>query len=495
MKLNNTWLKKIWPTTHRQNSELQKKIDYIASSIVVGGIIVLIIVAYCITGILFPGMDHYPISQKKLLLALLPLALASMVYAWTLLPQGNLRAAIRIPLYTVYGCITIGIFFSPHGFHDTSIYLTAILMVLVSTYLAEYEVVFIGRLTIAFVLLIYVLEIAQIKPTLHPPPTIFHLFILITAIFTTRLFLQNVVKIHADKSAALIRSRDELTLYQTHLEELVNTRTSELIVAKNRAEEANLAKSSFLANMSHELRTPLNAIIGYSEMMEEEMQAQELDTELVQDAKRVYSAAYSLLGLINNILDLSKIEANHTDLQLRRMKVRPIILDTLTIVEPLFTKSGNRLKIKPYASNLTIFCDEQKLVQILINLISNANKFTHQGEILIEIKKSGEFVSFSISDEGIGIGPDHLPKLFEPFYQVNNDFSRQYQGTGLGLTISKKFCEMMNGRIEVNSKLGLGTTFEIFIPIRPLSQTMQRRFYLEDLAYAETGDRGQPFHP
>ena len=494
MKLNNTWLRIIWPTPRQQNAELQKKIDYIASSIVVGALIVLIVMAYCIAGILFPGMDHYPISQKKLLLALMPLALASMVYAWTLLPHGNLRAAIRIPLYTVYGCITVGIFFSPHGFHDTSIYLTAILMVLVSTYLAEYEVVFIGRLTIAFVLLIYVLEIAQIKPTLHPPPTIFHLFILITAIFTTRLFLQNVVKIHADKSAALIRSRDELTLYQTHLEDLVNTRTAELIVAKNRAEEANLAKSSFLANMSHELRTPLNAIIGYSEMMEEEMRAQALDTELVQDAERVYSAAYSLLGLINNILDLSKIEANHADLELRRIKVRPIMLDTLNIVEPLFTKSGNRLEIKPYSGKLTLFGDEKKLVQILINLISNANKFTHEGKIMIEIKQKGEFVSFSIADEGIGIEPDHLPKLFDPFFQVNNDFSRQYQGTGLGLTISKKFSEMMNGRIEVSSKPGVGTTFEVFVPMRPLSQTMQRRFYLEDLAYLDQGEPGQPVH-
>jgi signal transduction histidine kinase len=229
--------------------------------------------------------------------------------------------------------------------------------------------------------------------------------------------------------------------------------------------EASQHKSQFLANMSHELRTPLNAIIGVSEMLREDAEALKQDTEPLD---RVLGAGRHLLALINDILDLSKIEAGRMELHLQTFPLVPVIEDVAKTIEPMATKNGNRLVIECPADLGTMHADQTRFRQSLLNLASNANKFTERGTITIAAHQRQEngrdWITFSMTDTGIGMTPEQMGKLFQEFSQASSATSSKYGGTGLGLAISRRFCQMMGGDITVTSEPGKGSTFTIRLP-------------------------------
>jgi signal transduction histidine kinase len=233
------------------------------------------------------------------------------------------------------------------------------------------------------------------------------------------------------------------------------------------AENANLAKSQFLANMSHELRTPLNAIIGYSEMLQEDIEDIG-QSDLTPDLQKIQAAAKHLLGLINDILDLSKIEAGKMDLFIETLDIEMFINEVMSTAQPLIEKKANTLKIERPERLGEMQSDVTKLRQILLNLLSNAAKFTEQGIILLEVKRHiqnhADWLTLCVTDEGIGMTTEQQEKLFQPFTQADSSTTRRYGGTGLGLTITKEFVEMMGGMITVNSEFGQGSQFTISLP-------------------------------
>jgi len=229
--------------------------------------------------------------------------------------------------------------------------------------------------------------------------------------------------------------------------------------------EASQHKSQFLANMSHELRTPLNAIIGVSEMLREDAEAEKQDLEPLD---RVLGAARHLLTLINDILDLSKIEAGRMELHLETFSLVPVVKDVAQTIEPMASKNGNRIVIDCSADLGTIHADQTRLRQSLLNLASNANKFTEKGTVTIACHEGQEngrdWITLALTDTGIGMTPEQMGKLFQEFSQASSTTASKYGGTGLGLTISRRFCQMMGGDITVESEVGRGSTFTIRLP-------------------------------
>ena len=217
--------------------------------------------------------------------------------------------------------------------------------------------------------------------------------------------------------------------------------------------------------MSHELRTPLNAIIGVSEMLREDAEAAKQDTEPLD---RVLGAGRHLLALINDILDLSKIEAGRMELQLEDVALAPLIDGVVKTIEPLAAKSANKLVVRCDAAIGTLRSDSMRLRQALLNLMSNANKFTERGTISIDARQAQEngrdWVTIAVADTGIGMTPAQMEKLFQEFSQADASTTRKYGGTGLGLAISKRLCQMMGGDITVESEPGKGSVFTVRLP-------------------------------
>ncbi|TNJ62485.1 response regulator [Paenibacillus hemerocallicola] len=300
--------------------------------------------------------------------------------------------------------------------------------------------------------------------------TLFTLGLSMLGIFISKRLSSKDSEILAKTNEIHLKNQELLQL-NDHLEDLVRKRTAELEKAHDDAIEANMIKSQFLANMSHELRTPLNAIIGYSEMLMEE--AEELgEAVFVEDLGKIGKAGKHLLALINDILDISKIEAGKVDVYYELTDLSGIVHDVMTTVKPLIESNGNYTEV--HAEDGKITTDITKLRQILLNLLSNASKFTKNGKIGFDVySETRDGIAgycFRVVDTGIGMTTEQMDKLFQPFMQADASTTRKYGGTGLGLAISQRFCSMMGGGISVHSEEGCGSTFTCWLPIVPAGQ-------------------------
>ena len=275
-----------------------------------------------------------------------------------------------------------------------------------------------------------------------------------------------VLMAHAfNQMMSVLDERDQsLRQQKDNLEYQVTLRTHQLVMARDEAVAASRHKSEFLANMSHELRTPLNAIIGYSDILIEDLE-DEGEINKAADLKRVRASAMHLLSLINSVLDLAKIEAGHMELMIERINLSQLLEEVGDILKPLMIKNNNTFSTQINDNGGALLIDAGKLRQILVNLLSNANKFTRDGSIALHAEHQARSLTISVTDTGIGIPHDKQAHIFEEFRQVDMSTTRNYGGTGLGLTISQRFCALMKGVIEVQSEPGKGSCFTVKIPL------------------------------
>ncbi len=271
-----------------------------------------------------------------------------------------------------------------------------------------------------------------------------------------------------------LRGRREVEAKNLHIEEqrsevqrardLAERERAAADQARRLAEAANGAKSSFLANMSHELRTPLNAIIGYAEMLEEDI----ADPVQRADLQKIHGSGKHLLGLINDVLDLSKIEAGKAELHVEVFDVAQLVDQVVSTMRPLLDKNANRFELRLQEPLGVMSSDSTRLRQVLLNLLSNAAKFTLKGEVILAVRREtgerGGWLCFEVMDSGIGMTPEQLSRVFQPFVQADPSTTRNYGGTGLGLAISRRLCRMMGGDVLADSEAGHGTRFTMRVP-------------------------------
>ncbi len=275
-----------------------------------------------------------------------------------------------------------------------------------------------------------------------------------------------IIELHRAREAA--RAASEL------LEQRVQVRTlklradnADLRRARDEALRVSQAKSDFLASMSHELRTPLNSIIGYTELIQEEVSESAAAPESLEDIGHIHQSACHLLAVINDILDLSRVEAGRVELAFEEVNLDDVVAEVCGTVAPLVFGRHNRLTSEGAQRGLTLVTDRVKLRQIFYNLVSNAAKFTERGKISVDVRWHRGAIEMSVSDTGIGIAPEFFDRLFNAYSQVDPVTGQRFGGTGLGLTLTHKFCNLLGGDISVESTPGEGTTFSVFLPHCP----------------------------
>ncbi|WP_017715661.1 PAS domain-containing sensor histidine kinase [Kamptonema formosum] len=284
-----------------------------------------------------------------------------------------------------------------------------------------------------------------------------------------------------------IRGKEYNCIFARDITERVEVET-ELYRAKAAAEAANKARSSFLANMSHELRTPLTAIIGYSELLQDDVQDQGLaNSEFIKDLQAIHLAGKQLLAILSEILDFAKIESGLMQLELQSFSVQGIVSDVVKTIRPLLEPNSNTLTVACSKKLGTMHADYVKVRQVLLNLLGNANKFTECGSITLDVSRTDtpdfralssgagpkcypaslveSWICFRIHDTGIGMTREQMRDIFEPFTQADSSSTRRYGGTGMGLAISRSFCQIMGGEIVVDSEFGAGSTFTVYLPV------------------------------
>lgn len=317
------------------------------------------------------------------------------------------------------------------------------------------------------------LEAGNFAPSLTDPQEA-ELLVLVQQFRQTAARVRALIKEKEVYAIQLLTTAQELEDLNSNLEQKIVERTqslqnaNEMLELSNRkTQEADRLKSEFLANMSHELRTPLNAVIGFSELLIEQVPGP-ITPSQEQCLQDVLNAGRHLLQLINEILDLSKVEAGKMPVSHTTLPVDSILDDVQNLFKPLLSKKKQELVVSCAAPSATIYTDQHKLKQILINLLSNAHKFSGEGRrIWLDVEKQPAIHVFRVRDEGIGMPEDQLGAIFEAFRQLDGTMSRPQEGTGLGLTLCKKFTELLGGVLTVRSKVGMGTTFTLYLPEDP----------------------------
>jgi len=288
--------------------------------------------------------------------------------------------------------------------------------------------------------------------------------VMVAAFFITPTIVISGLSCHLTY-ARMWEAREKLAEERDALEQRVVARTAELAAATKRAEAANEAKSLFLANMSHELRTPLNAVIGYAEMLDEDLAADGKD-DLRADAQRIHNSGRHLLRLVNDVLEVSKIEANRVDLHCETVDLGVVLRDVVDSVRPSADANGNCIDVSLDPDIGPLWIDAMRLHQCVLNLVANACKFTQAGMISIAAARDGAWFEVRVRDSGIGIAPEQMEKLFQPFVQADTSITRKFGGTGLGLSITRELARLMGGDVTAESAPGAGATFTLRIPYR-----------------------------